>query len=95
LRALRVLSLMTGVLLTGAGAIALMRAALMISADGCICAVRTVERQQRLRDPRFDFRFMVEMRNEALDDLAHVNLDTACTAILTSAPSWPASRARL
>ncbi len=67
---------MTGVLLTGAGAIgALIGAALMISAGACIDAALTIERQQRLRDPRFDFRFMVEMRNEALDDWAHVNLD--------------------
>jgi hypothetical protein len=28
-----------------------------------------------LRDPRFGFRFIVELRNQALDDLAHVNME--------------------
>jgi len=70
----RVLSLLTGVLLTGAGAIAWMDAALVISAGGCVSAVLTIERQQRLRDARFGFRFTVELRNEAIDDLAHVNM---------------------
>ena len=65
---------MTGVLVTGAGTIAVMRAALMIQAGTCIAAALTIERQQRLRDARFGFRFTVELRNEALDDLAHVNM---------------------
>ena len=69
------MSFLTGVLLTGAGAIAWMDDALVISAGGCVSAVLIIERQQRLRDPRFGFRVMVEMRNEALDDLAHVNMD--------------------
>jgi hypothetical protein len=62
LRHLRVLSRITAVLMTGAGAIrALMGAALMISAGARVCTALIIERQQRLRDPRFDFRFMVEM----------------------------------
>ena len=64
---------MTGVPVTGAGTSAVMRAALMIHGV-CIAAALTIERQQRLRDARFGFRFTVELRNEALDHLAHVNM---------------------
>ena len=64
---------MIGVLVTGAGTVALMRAALMIHGV-CIAAALTIERQQRLRDARLGFRFTVELRNEAFDDLAHVNM---------------------
>jgi hypothetical protein len=39
---------------------ALMDAALIIRARGRIGAVLTIERQQRLRDPRLDLGFMVE-----------------------------------
>jgi hypothetical protein len=67
---------MTGVLVTGAGALTLMVAALMIGAGACIRAGLTIEGQQRLRDPRLDLRFTVEAADDALDDLAHVNLDT-------------------
>ena len=60
--------------MTGAGTIAVMRAALMIHADTCIAAALAIDHQQRLRDARFGFRFTVELRNEAIDDLAHVNM---------------------
>jgi hypothetical protein len=64
---------MTSVLVTGTGTIVVMRAALMIHAGACIATALAIDRQQRLRDARFGFRFTVELRNEALDDLAHVN----------------------
>ena len=51
-----------------------MGGALMISAGARVCTALIIERQQRLGDPRFDFRFMVELRL-ALDDLAHVDMD--------------------
>ena len=38
-------------------------------------ALRSPSSEQRLRDPRFGFRFMVEVRDQALDDLAHVDID--------------------
>ena len=62
--------------MAGAGAIrALMGAALMISARGRIGAALTIERQQRLRDPRLDFGFTVEAADDAFDDMAKVDLD--------------------
>jgi hypothetical protein len=86
------LSLTTCVLDTGAGTIAVIRAALMIHAGVCSAAALTIERQQRLRDARFGFRFTVELRNEALDDLAHVNMqiglyrDIQTGAVMASQP---------
>jgi len=62
---------------------------------GCIRAALTIERQQCLRDPRFDFRFTVEMRNKAPNDLAHVNMDIGLHRNIDVAAIWPASRARL
>jgi threonine dehydrogenase-like Zn-dependent dehydrogenase len=60
LRHLRVLSRITVVLVTGAGAIgALIGAAVKISTGARIRAAFTIERQQRLRDPRLDLGFMV------------------------------------
>ena len=56
------------------GAIALSDAALMISGGGCVGAVLTVERQQRLRDPRLNLGFMVEAADEAPDNAAQVDL---------------------
>jgi hypothetical protein len=66
---------MTGVLVIGAGVIAWVGAALMIGAGGCIGAALTIDRQQRLRDPRFGVRFVVELRDNALDDGAHVDMN--------------------
>ena len=69
------LSRITVVLVTGAGAIwALIGAALMISTSACICAALTIERQQRLRDPRLGFWFVVEVRDQTFHDLAHVDI---------------------
>ena len=34
-----------------------------------------IDFHKRLRDPRLGFGFMVEVRDQALDDLAHVDID--------------------
>ena len=38
-----------------------------------VCAALTIERQQRLRDPRLDFGFMVEAADDAFDNAAKVD----------------------
>jgi hypothetical protein len=45
----------------------------MIGAATVIAAALSIEVQQRLRDPRFNIRLMVEVRDEALDNLAYVD----------------------
>jgi hypothetical protein len=65
---------MTGVLLTGAGAVAVTRAALMISAGGWVSAALTIDRQQRLRDPCLNLGFMVEGADNAFDNATKVDV---------------------
>jgi hypothetical protein len=72
-RNLRILSLMITVLLTDAGAITLVGAALMICSGRLHLHCASHRALAGLRDPRLDFGFMVEAADDAFDNAAKVD----------------------